>query len=61
MEYTHIHKPSNQKCRIKKVYGSIATVYVEPYPICIMWGKAEYSDTIIVKVEDLEIIQMKLF
>jgi len=52
-DFTHIHIPSRQICRIKKIYGTIATAYVEPYPISIVWGKQEYSDTIIVKLSDL--------
>lgn len=53
-EWTHIHGPSHQPCCIKRVYGSIATVYVDEYPISITWGKEEWHDTIIVKVEDLK-------
>ena len=52
-EFTHIHVPSGQPCCIKKVYGPIATVYVEEYPISITWGKEEWHDTIIVKLSDL--------
>ena len=62
MPFTHIHKPTNTECSIKKIYDTIATVYVEPYPICIVWGKEEYHNTIIVKLSDLEIIsQQRLF
>ena len=39
---------------IKKVYNSIATCFVDPYPISIMWGKQEYANTIIVKLDDLK-------
>jgi hypothetical protein len=53
---THIHIPSGQSVRIKKVYGDVATCYVEPYPISITWGKEEYSDSIIVKTQDLKLI-----
>ena len=53
-EWTHIHGPSHQPCCIKKIYGSIATVYVDEYPISIMWGKQEYANTIIVKLDDLK-------
>lgn len=52
-DFTHIHKPSNTKCRIKKNYGTISTCFVDPYPICIVWGKEEYSNAIICKNEDL--------
>jgi len=55
-DFTHIHIPSNTKCRIKKIYGDIATVFVDIYPISITWGKVEYHDTIIVKVADLKLI-----
>jgi len=51
---THIHVPSRQRGRVKKIYGSIATFFVDPYPISITWGKEEWHDTIIVKVEDLK-------
>ena len=50
---THIHEPSKQRVRIKKTYGHIATCYVDPYPIVITWGKEEYCDTIICKLNDL--------
>lgn len=50
---THIHKPSKQEVTIKKIYGSVATCFVEPYPICVTWGKKEYCNTIICKIEDL--------
>ena len=54
---THIHEPSHTYCRIKKVYGSVATVYVDEFPISILWGKKEYSDTMIVNVRDLKPIK----
>ena len=60
IDATHIHMPSGQDVKIKKVYNSIATCFVDPYPISIMWGKEEYANTIIVKVEDLTPIKMKL-
>jgi len=52
-EWTHVHKPTNTKCRIKKDYGTISTCFVEPYPICLTWSKEEYVNTIICKNEDL--------
>ena len=52
-EWTHIHSPSLQPCCIKRVYGSIATVYVDEYPISMTWGKEEWHDVIIVKLSDL--------
>ena len=51
---THIHIPSKQEVKIKKVYGSIVTCFVDPYPISITWGKEEYANTIIVKLDDLK-------
>lgn len=51
---THIHTPSRRKVKIKKVYDSIAVCLVDPYPISIMWGKEEYANTIIVKLDDLK-------
>ena len=51
---THIHMPSRRDVKIKKVYNSIATCFVDPYPISIMWGKQEYANTIIVKLDDLK-------
>lgn len=59
-EWTHIHGPSHQPCCIKKVYGSIATVYVEEYPISSTWGKEEWHDTIIVKLSDLTPIKNEI-
>ena len=59
-EFTHTHTPSHQPCRIKKVYGSIATVYVDEYPISITWGKEEWHDTIIVKLSDLTPIKNEI-
>lgn len=50
---TYIHTPSGLKVRIKRIYGSIATCYVDPYPISIIWGQEEYSNTIICKIKDL--------
>lgn len=51
---THIHVPSGREVKIKKVYDSIVTCFVDPYPISIMWGKEEYANTIIVKLDDLK-------
>jgi hypothetical protein len=51
---THIHMPSRQEVKIKKAYDSIAVCFVDPYPISLMWGKEEYSNTIIVKINDLK-------
>jgi hypothetical protein len=53
MPPTHVHILSGQKVRIKKIYGNVATCYVEPYPISIVWGKEEYSDTIICNLKNL--------
>jgi hypothetical protein len=53
IEFTHVHLPSKQKVKLKKDYGSISVIYVEPYPISIVWGKKEYCNTIICKNEDL--------
>lgn len=55
-DFTHIHTPSGRLCRVKKIYGDIAVVYVEPYPIQ-WWGKTDYYNTIIVKVNELQVIQ----
>ena len=60
IDATHIHMPSGQDVKIKKVYNSIATCFVDPYPISIMWGKEEYANTIIVKVEDLTPIKNEI-
>ena len=51
---THIHIPSGREVKIKKLYDSIAVCLVDPYPISIMWGKQEYANTIIVKLDDLK-------
>ena len=56
---SYIHIPSGRICRLKKNYGYVSTVFVEPFPISIMWGKEEYSDTIIVKTADLKPITDK--
>ena len=54
---THIHIPSGREVKIKKAYNSIAVCIVDPYPISFTWGKEEYANTIIVKVEDLKSIE----
>ena len=54
IDATHIHMPAGQDVKIKKVYNSIATCFVDPYPISIKWGKQEYANTIIVELDDLK-------
>lgn len=53
-DWTHTHRLTGEKLRIKKLYGSVASCYVEvPFVYSQMWGKEEFTDTIICSIDNL--------
>lgn len=53
-DFTHIHRLTGEKLRIKKLYGSVASCYVEtPFAYSQVWGKEEFTDTIVCNTDNL--------
>jgi uncharacterized membrane protein len=53
-DWTHIHRLTGKKLRIKKVYGSVASCYTEdPIHYSRLWGKVLYTDTVVCRMDNL--------
>ena len=53
-QFTHVHRLTGVRLTIKKIYGNVASCYIEtPIAYGEVWGKKQYYDVVVCSLDNL--------